>query len=69
MGRPETDVARKMAMSTAWERFAPRQDHHEDALSVKEAELSVKRRIGVSEHNILVVQSNLAKHVYRARTA
>jgi hypothetical protein len=35
-------------------------DHHEDALTVQEAELSMKRRIGASEHNILVVQSNIA---------
>ena len=35
-------------------------DHDEDALSVMEAELSMKRRVGESEHNILVAQSNLA---------
>ena len=35
-------------------------DHHEDALSVQEAELSMKRRLGVSEQSILVTQSNLA---------
>ncbi|CAH0367399.1 unnamed protein product [Pelagomonas calceolata] len=34
--------------------------HHEDALSVKEAELSMLRRIGASEHRMLVAQSNLA---------
>ena len=34
--------------------------HHEDALSVWEAQLSMKRRLGDSEHNILVAQSNLA---------
>ena len=35
--------------------------HHEDSLSVREAELSMKRRLGVSEHNILVAQCNLAR--------
>jgi hypothetical protein len=35
-------------------------DHHEDALSVREAELSVKRRLGVSGDSILVAQSNIA---------
>jgi len=35
-------------------------DHLEDAVSVKEAELSKMRRLGVSEHNILITQSNLA---------
>ena len=34
--------------------------HHADALTVQEAELSMKRRLGDSENNILVVQSNLA---------
>ena len=35
-------------------------EHHQDALIVREAELSMKRRIGASEHNILAVQANLA---------
>ena len=35
-------------------------DRHEDALSVREAELAMKRRLGDSEHNILIVQGNLA---------
>jgi len=34
--------------------------HHEDALFVKEAELSTARRVGASEDSILVAQSNLA---------
>ena len=33
---------------------------YEDALSVGEAELSMKRRLGVSEDNMLVIQGNLA---------
>ena len=37
--------------------------HHEDALSVYEAELSMRRRVGSSEYNIVVLQSNLA-HTY-----
>ena len=39
------------------------QDHHEDALSVQEAELSMLRRVGASEDNILITQGNLAMHV------
>ena len=35
-------------------------EHHDDALSVYEAELATKRRLGVSEETILAVQSNLA---------
>jgi len=35
-------------------------NHHEDALSVGEAELAMKRRVGAPEASILVVQGNLA---------
>ena len=35
--------------------------HHEDALAVKEAELSMMRRLDASEEDVLIVQSNLAK--------
>jgi len=35
-------------------------NRHEDALSVKEAELSMEQRLGGSETNILSVQSNLS---------
>ena len=34
--------------------------HYEDALSVREAELSMLRRLGAGELNILLTQSNLA---------
>ena len=35
-------------------------EHDEDALAVREAELSMMRRLGASEYNILAVQTNLA---------
>jgi hypothetical protein len=35
-------------------------NRHEDALSVQEANLSMKRRLGASEGNMLVAQTNLA---------
>ena len=35
-------------------------EHHEDALSVNEAELAMLRRLGDSESNILIMQGNLA---------
>jgi len=35
-------------------------DYHEDAFSVREADLSMMRRLGASEQNILVAQNNLA---------
>ena len=59
VGRPEMDQARVMAMSVLGTGLSLA-DHHEDALSVREAELSVKRRLGVSEDSILVAQSNIA---------
>ena len=34
--------------------------HHEDALSVYEAELAMERRLGASEKTIFAVQTNLA---------
>ncbi|CAH0374866.1 unnamed protein product, partial [Pelagomonas calceolata] len=34
--------------------------HQEDALSVEEAELSMLRRLGVSEHHVLTTQGNIA---------
>ena len=35
-------------------------EHHEDALSVNEAELSMERRLGASEDDLLATQTNLA---------
>ena len=59
VGRPETDLSRRSAITQLGNGLTAA-SHHKDALSVREAELAVKRRIGVSEHSILVVQSNLA---------
>ena len=36
-------------------------NHYEDALAVREAELAMARRVGVSEENFLAVQANLAQ--------
>jgi tetratricopeptide (TPR) repeat protein len=38
--------------------------HHEEAVSVREAELSMEQRLGGSEDNILSVQGNLAGAYY-----
>ncbi len=35
-------------------------DHYADSLSVREAELSIERRLGADEEDLLVVQGNLA---------
>ena len=59
VGRPETDQVRGMAMSMLGNGLQLSKQH-EDALSVYKAELSMRRRVGSSEYNILVVQGNLA---------
>ena len=53
-------------MTAAWGTVYPMQDNWEDALSVREAELSMLRRIGaIRKEAILGVQGNLA-NTYRA---
>ena len=61
VGRAETDSTRLYAMTQLGNGLCDA-GHHEDALSVQEAELAIKRRLGASEdsENILAVQSNLA---------
>jgi hypothetical protein len=59
LGRPETDGARILAMNVLGGGLADAK-RHEDALTVREAELSMMRRIGASEYDMLAVQSNLA---------
>ena len=58
-GRPETDWPRRSAMSQLGAGLYEA-TRYEDALPVMEAELSMKRRHGASERDILVAQSNLA---------
>jgi hypothetical protein len=62
VGLPETDGARSLAIGVLGNGLQLAK-HHEDALSVYEAELSMRRRVGSSEYNIVVLQSNLA-HTY-----
>ena len=60
LGRPETDGARRSAIQVLGNGLGAAK-RHEDALSVREAELSMERRLGDSEeHNILDTQINLA---------
>jgi hypothetical protein len=59
VGRPETDLARRMAMNLLGLGLDAA-DLDEDALSVREAELAMLRRIGATAHSILVTQGNLA---------
>ena len=57
--RPETDEVRCNAMTQLGNGLADA-EHHEDALSVQEAELAMMRRIDAPEGIILDVLSNLA---------
>ena len=59
VGRPEWDEARGDAMTWLANGLASA-GHMEDALSVREADLSVLRRLGGSPHNMLIVQGNIA---------
>jgi len=61
--RPETDQVRQMAMNLFGNGLSLA-NHNEDALSVQEAELSMLRRLGVSEYNILIAQGNLSCTYY-----
>ncbi len=59
LGRPETDWARGAAMTRLGNGLSDA-GHHGDALTVREADLSMRLRLGDSEDNLLAVQSNLA---------
>jgi len=59
VGRPEADELRGMAISVLGLGLSAAR-YNEDALSVREAELSMMRRLGADERNILAAQSNLA---------
>ena len=63
VGRPEADLARRLAI-TVLGNGLDSANHHEDALSVKESELSIERRLGASEASILAAQNNLANSYY-----
>ena len=59
MGRLEADGIRQGAMNLLGNGLHDA-CHHGDALTVREAELSMRRRLGDSEFNILIVQGNIA---------
>jgi len=59
LGRPEMDTTRRMAMSRLGNGLFDAK-HHEAALSVRETELSMLRRLGDAEERMLVTQGNLA---------
>ena len=59
VGRPETDKFRKCAMRYLGNGLGAAK-HDEEALSVREAELAMMRRLGASEESILNVKGNVA---------
>ena len=59
LGRPETEKARRFAMTELGNGLCSAKQY-EDALLVDEARLSLLQRIGASENSMLVAQSNLA---------
>ena len=63
VGWPETDAPRRLAI-TVLGNGLDSANHHEDALSVKESELSIERRLEASEVSILAAQNNLANSYY-----
>ena len=59
VGRPETDVARRLAMGLLGNGLS-QTNQNEDALSVREALLATQLRLGAPEEDVFVTQSNLA---------
>ena len=64
LGRPETDWARRLALSVLGNGLSDA-DRDEEALSVREAELSSLQRLGARAENMLIAQGNLA-NTYKA---
>ena len=64
VGRLEADWPRRLAINVLGNGLSEA-GHDEDALSVREAELAMARRIGTDEIGLLTTQSNLA-NTYRA---
>ena len=59
LGRPETNWLRANAMTQLGNGLSEAKQY-EDALSVGEAELATARRLSDTEHNMLIMQGNLA---------
>ena len=59
LGRPETDRQRRLAINVLGNGLSAA-GHDADALSMREAELSMMRRLGAPEFHVLAAQGNLA---------
>jgi hypothetical protein len=67
VGRPEADQVRLAAMANLGNGLSDA-DYNEDSLFVRQAVLSMLRRLGAPEHNILIAQTCLANsHVQLGR--
>ena len=66
VGRPETDQVHGMAMNILGNGLSAA-THHEEEVSVEEAHLSMMRRLGADEDDLLVGQSNLLQRSWRYR--
>ena len=59
LGRPERDWARLSAMRQLGNGLSET-EHHQDALTVREADLAMLRRVGASAQDMLAAQGNIA---------
>ena len=59
LGRPERDWARLSAMRQLGNGLSET-EHHQDALTVREADLAMLRRVGASARDMLAAQGNIA---------
>ena len=59
VGRPEENGPRRLAINQLGNGLSGVY-HNEDALNVKEADLSMERRLGAPERDILITQGSLA---------
>ena len=59
LGRPERDWARLSAMRQLGNGLSEA-EHHQDALTVREADLAMLRRVGASAQDMLAAQGNIA---------
>jgi len=64
VGQPETDDGRRSAM-TQLGTGLDAANHYEDALSVRQAELAMERRVGADKESLLLTLGNLANSYKR----
>jgi hypothetical protein len=60
LGQPESDHFYSLSMTQLGNGLSSTEHHEQDALSVREAELAIKQRVGLSQEDIRITQNNLA---------